>query len=203
MNFFNRKSSNVSFFAESCQSSLRWSKGNIHSDRAASPDQNPVFLDNKKDNHSPTTILDELRGESYSTEDDTSSSGDTSNTESPPLASKFKIQSKTRMQQLSPLQLIASFFGSPLRKRNVSLSNKEMKQPLIKCFSFEEISNATNNFHQGNIEKALKAFDNINCGSISLSSISYGSSISSDSISSFQVLETITSILCQYFGGIR
>ncbi|KAK7847149.1 putative receptor-like serine/threonine-protein kinase [Quercus suber] len=125
---------------ESCQSSLRWSKGNIH--------QNPVFLDNKKDNHSPTTILDELRGESYSTEDDTSSSGDTSNTESPPLTSKFKIQSKTRKPQLSPYKLIASFFGSPLRKRNVSLSNKEMKQPLIKCFSFEEISNATNNFHQ-------------------------------------------------------
>ncbi|XP_075651830.1 putative receptor-like serine/threonine-protein kinase At5g57670 [Castanea sativa] len=133
---------------ESCQSNLRWSKGNIHSDRAASLYQNPVFLDKKKENHSPTTILDELRGESYSTEDDTSSTGDTSNTESPPLTSKFKIQSKTRKQQLSPCKLIASFFGSPLRKRNGSLSNKEMKQPLIKCFSFEEISNATNNFHQ-------------------------------------------------------
>lgn len=155
MNFSNRKSSNVSFFAESCQSSLRWSKRNIHSDRAASPDQNPVFLDKKKENHSPTTILDELRGESYSTEDDTSSTGDTSNTESPPLTSKFKTQSKARKQLLSPCKLIASFFGSPFRKRDGSLSNKEMKQPLIKCFSFEEISNATNNFHPGNIEKAL------------------------------------------------
>ncbi len=181
-NFFIRISYNVSLFAESHQSSLRWSNGNIHSDRAASPVQNPVFLDTKKENPSPRAVPDELGGESHSTEDDTCSSGDTSITESPPLASNFKSQSKTR-KQFSPYRLIVSLFCSPLWKRNGSLSNKERLQPSFKCFSYEEIFNATNNFHPGkiadqhsfyNIEKGLKAFDGINCHSTSLNSISYG-----------------------------
>ncbi|GMY35439.1 probable receptor-like serine/threonine-protein kinase At5g57670 [Fagus crenata] len=142
--------SNSPHSEESHQSSLRWSNGNIHSDRAASPVQNPVFLDTKKENPSPRAVPDELGGESHSTEDDTCSSGDTSITESPPLASNFKSQSKTR-KQFSPYRLIVSLFCSPLWKRNGSLSNKERLQPSFKCFSYEEIFNATNNFHPDNI----------------------------------------------------
>jgi hypothetical protein len=53
-------------------------------------------------------------------------------------------------------------------KRKGSLSDKGRQQPLLKCFSYEEISNATNNFRSGeiaykllcsNIQRALKALN--------------------------------------------
>jgi hypothetical protein len=91
----------------------------------------------------PRTIDDEVGGESQSTEDDSCSSGDTSITEFPPLASKTR-------KQPSPCRFIASFFGSPM-KRKGSSSHEGRQQPLLKCFRYEEISNATNNFHPGKI----------------------------------------------------
>lgn len=138
--------SNMSFLAETCQSSPRWSN------TAASPVSKPTILETEKEKPSTRTTLidDEVGGESQSTEDDSCSSGDTSITESPPLASKFKTR-----KQPSPCRLIASFFGSPLMKKKDSLSDKGRQQPLLKCFSHEEISNATKNFHSGEIAYKL------------------------------------------------
>lgn len=134
----------MSLLAEICQSSSRWSNRNNDGGRAASPVSKATISETQKKNPSTTTIDGEGGGESHSqsTEDDSCSSGDTSITEFPPLSCKAR-------KQPSPCRLIASFFGSPLRKRKGSLFNKGRQQPLLKCFSYEEISNATNNFHPG------------------------------------------------------
>ncbi|XP_031736529.1 probable receptor-like serine/threonine-protein kinase At5g57670 isoform X2 [Cucumis sativus] len=97
----------------------------------------------------------EASGDSVSnttTEDDSSTSGDCSTIGSPPpLVSPFKSQSgdsQRHRQRMSPCKLISSFIGSPFRKRNCSFSEKQSHdQPLLRCFSYEEILNATNNFH--------------------------------------------------------
>ncbi|XP_022929715.1 probable receptor-like serine/threonine-protein kinase At5g57670 [Cucurbita moschata] len=97
----------------------------------------------------------EASGDSISnttTEDDSSTSGDSSTIGSPPpLSSPFKSQSGDRRQRLSPCKLISSFIGSPFRKRNCSFSEKRSAQPLLRCFSYEMILNATNNFHPENM----------------------------------------------------
>ncbi|KDP43801.1 hypothetical protein JCGZ_23009 [Jatropha curcas] len=106
----------------------------------------------KIQNPSPRTVLDELDGESHSTEDDTISFEGSSSTESssPSLPSKLKPESKSR-KQMYGCKIISSFFTSSLRKRTASFSKKEKQQPLLRCFSYEEIANATNNFHTDNI----------------------------------------------------
>jgi hypothetical protein len=43
-----------------------------------------------------------------------------------------------------------------MRKRNRIFLNKEKQQPLLKCFTFEEIANATNNFHPGKLPLILR-----------------------------------------------
>ncbi|EEF28040.1 conserved hypothetical protein [Ricinus communis] len=98
---------------------------------------------------SPRTVLAEVDGESHSTEDDSISIEGSSSIESP-LPPKFRTGSKSR-KQISACKIISSIFTSPLRKRNGSFSNKEKQQPLLNCFSYEEIANATNNFHTDNI----------------------------------------------------
>lgn len=96
----------------------------------------------KAESSSPRTVLDALEGQSNSTEYDTFSTRVSSITDTPSMASKNKSQSKLRKSQ-SPFRLIASFLGSPFRRKT------EKPQPLLKCFSYEQISNATNDFHQG------------------------------------------------------
>lgn len=107
----------------------------------------------------------EASGDSISnttTEDDSSTSGDCSTIGSPPpLVSPFKSQSGDRRQRLSPCKLISSFIGSPFRKRNCSFSEKQSGQPLLRCFSYEEILNATNNFHPGSLSPSLFSYDEI------------------------------------------
>lgn len=146
--------SNESVSAETDQSSTRWSNGSIDSDREASPVQTPSISDTKKKKNSPKSVLDELVEESNSAADDSFSSGETRISESPHLSSNFKGQSKTRKQP-SPCRLFSSIFGTPLRKRRTSLSDKERQHPLLKCFSYEKISNATSNFHPGKIAGKL------------------------------------------------
>ncbi|KAJ8767494.1 hypothetical protein K2173_017538 [Erythroxylum novogranatense] len=139
---------------ENHQSSSRWLakiiNSNNHSGRASCPVGKQIQSETKSQSTSPRTVLDELEGESHSTEDDTSAFGSSSITESPPLTSKDTDHSKTR-KQMSACRLISSIFASPLRRRNGSLSNKQNKEPLLKCFSYEEIANATNQFHSDNI----------------------------------------------------
>ncbi|KAK3007640.1 hypothetical protein RJ639_013108 [Escallonia herrerae] len=96
---------------------------------------------------SPRTVLDEVERESESTEEYSSSTEGLSITMSPLQAP---------LKQRSPLQRISSFLRSPFdqmgRKGNEFLSIREKQQlPSLRCFSFEEIANATNNFHPENI----------------------------------------------------
>ncbi|XVF70091.1 hypothetical protein PTKIN_Ptkin11bG0134300 [Pterospermum kingtungense] len=138
-------------FDETSQCSSRWSNISDHSEEAAiSPVQNSIVSPIKEQKHSPRTVLDVLEGESNTTEDDSSSFGGSTMSESPHQVPKFKGQSCIN-KQISPFKFISSFISSPLRKRKASLSNKEKDQPLMKCFSYEDISNATENFHPDNI----------------------------------------------------
>ena len=111
----------------------------------------------KSDKTSPRTVLKVVDdGESNpSTEDDCSSFGNSSsNSDSPPppptTTAKFKQ---------SPLMRVASFFlrNPPSSRRGncnneISSSNEvgKLHQPhSLRCFSFDEISRATNDFHPG------------------------------------------------------
>lgn len=100
-------------------------------------------------------MLDLSDGDYHSTEDDSSSFEGSTLTESPPprMAPELKEQSSFR-KHMSSLKRISSFLRSPFeqetRKRDVKLQIKEPPPPpLLKCFSYEELANATNNFHQG------------------------------------------------------
>lgn len=107
---------------------------------------------------SPRTVLDELEGDSNSTEeDDTFSLEDSSVITQSPVSSSIRTNSfnhqsdnKTIKKGMSPGRFFTSLFTSPMKKnRSFSFSNKEKPQPLLTCFSYEEISNATNCFHSG------------------------------------------------------
>ncbi|KAK3026282.1 hypothetical protein RJ639_041231 [Escallonia herrerae] len=102
-----------------------------------------LVVEAKRDMPSPRTVLDEVERESGSTEEYSSSTEGLSITMSPLQAP---------LKQRSPLQRISSFLRSPFdqmgRKGNEFLSIREKQQPSLRCFSFEEIANATNNFHQ-------------------------------------------------------
>ncbi|XP_057998607.1 probable receptor-like serine/threonine-protein kinase At5g57670 isoform X2 [Hevea brasiliensis] len=128
------------------ESSSRWL-----CNRSGRATTSPVVSKVTSQKSSPRSVIDELDGESHSTEDDTISfEGSSITTESPSLPSKFKSESKIR-KQMSACKIISSIFTSPLRKRRGSFSNKEKQQPLLKCFTYGEIANATNNFHTENI----------------------------------------------------
>jgi hypothetical protein len=100
-------------------------------------------------NSSPRTVLlDGLEGQSNSTEDDTFSTRASSMTYTPSSGPKIKRKSKLRKSQFS-FRFIISFLGSPFRIKSFNMSKIEKHQPLLKCFSYENISNATNDFHQG------------------------------------------------------
>ncbi|KAK2646561.1 hypothetical protein Ddye_021756 [Dipteronia dyeriana] len=141
---------------ETCRLSSRWLNKNGESGRTASPVRKHSILKTMIKNASPRTVLDELEGESNSTEDDTFSFEDSSITtqsQSPPPMppNKFKNQSNKSKKGMSPGRFITSLFTSPMRKGHTNVTNKEKPQPLLKCFSYEEISKATRNFHSDNM----------------------------------------------------
>ncbi|XP_062078588.1 probable receptor-like serine/threonine-protein kinase At5g57670 isoform X2 [Humulus lupulus] len=126
---------------ESVKPSSWWTKSNT----AISPAKKS---ESKSKNSSPRTVLDEIEVEYQSTEDETLSCGDSSITDSTSVTPNFTKKSKQSKQSFSPCRLMFSFIGSSFRRRN---SKKEIKKPLLKCFNYEEIMNATNNFNPDNI----------------------------------------------------
>ncbi|KAG5243673.1 receptor serine/threonine-protein kinase [Salix suchowensis] len=134
---------------ENLQPSSRWLNGNTRSGSTSSTIENHINSETERHNSSPRTVLHQLEAESHSTEDDTCSLGDLSTTVSPPLATNINGHSKN---QISTCKLISSIFASPMRKGNRIFLNKEKKQStLLKCFTYEEIASATNDFHPDNI----------------------------------------------------
>ncbi|XP_061994164.1 probable receptor-like serine/threonine-protein kinase At5g57670 [Rosa rugosa] len=136
--------------AESHQSIPWRTKNTIPSGRSTSSSENLGVKETKKEITSPRAVLDEFEVESQST-DDTGSYGDSAIIQSPSLAAKIMSQTNTKKQGLSPCRFITSFFGSPFRKTNGSLSNNEKRLPSLKCFSYKEIMNSTNSFHPDNL----------------------------------------------------
>lgn len=112
-------------------------------------------------NSSPRTVLLDglLEGQSNSTEDDTFSTRASSLTYTPSSGPKIK-----RKSQLS-FRFIISFLGSPFRIKTFNMSKIEKHQPLLNCFSYENISNATNDFHQGILLMLfLMSYETLNWG---------------------------------------
>ncbi|XP_076954916.1 putative receptor-like serine/threonine-protein kinase At5g57670 [Bidens hawaiensis] len=94
--------------------------------------------------------------EGDSMEEDSSSFEGSTITESPssPIAQELKGQSSFR-RHITSLKRISSFLRSPFEqnaiKTEVKVPINEQPRPLLKCFSYEELANATNNFNQDNI----------------------------------------------------
>ena len=111
----------------------------------------------KRAEFSPKTVLSSCEDKSLSTEEDTSSIGESSITESP-LSNLSKEQPNNK-KQMSPFQRISSFLRTPFassgRKRIEAFVDKEKPQPLLRCFSYEEIAKATNSFHPGNFPHGM------------------------------------------------
>ncbi|XP_059636244.1 probable receptor-like serine/threonine-protein kinase At5g57670 isoform X2 [Cornus florida] len=149
-------SSSVHNEEEFCQSSSRWINKNSYTAKSVSLLEKPRVSETETENEkpSPKTVLDACEGESNSTDDYSSSFGDSIITESPPLVPKFESQSYVAKPP-SPFKRISSFLRSSFdlngRKRNEVISEKEKHQPLLRCFSYQEIANSTNDFHQDNI----------------------------------------------------
>ncbi|XP_027072379.1 probable receptor-like serine/threonine-protein kinase At5g57670 [Coffea eugenioides] len=136
------------------QSSARWSEKDSQTSKSVSSDEERTGSKAKTEKRSPRTVLDACERESQGTMEDGSSIDESSIRKSPYVASESKRQSETK-RPMSPLKIISSFFRSPFdssaRKRNDTLFNKNKQQPTFKCFPYEEIANATNNFHPENM----------------------------------------------------
>ncbi|KAL2338598.1 hypothetical protein Fmac_013044 [Flemingia macrophylla] len=142
--------SNSTRFQDSKQPSSRWFKKDKHCENGTSPVLEDYISGTKAQNRSPRTVLDSIEGQSNSTEDDTFSTRVSSTTYTPSSDSKIKSRSKIRKHQF-PFRFIISFLASPFRRKSFNISKNEKRQPLLKCFSYEQISNATNDFHHDNI----------------------------------------------------
>ncbi|KAK1429901.1 hypothetical protein QVD17_12229 [Tagetes erecta] len=134
--------------------------------------QDLADLPNKKnEQQSPRNVMDLTEGDN--TEEDSSSFEGSTITESPPspfaqeyLNRKSEHQSRRNVMDLTEgrssfrrhiasLKRISSFLRSPFEqntnKHDVKLPIKEQPGPLLKCFSYKELANATNNFNEENI----------------------------------------------------
>lgn len=100
-------------------------------------------------------MLDLSEGDYHSTEEDSSSFEGSSITESPrPQLAHESLKGQFSFRKhISSLKRISSFLRYPFetdtKKPNGKLPIKEQPPPLLKCFSYVELANATNNFHQG------------------------------------------------------
>ncbi|KAL7592373.1 probable receptor-like serine/threonine-protein kinase At5g57670 [Lactuca sativa] len=111
----------------------------------------------KSEQRSPRNVLDLSEGDYHSTEEDSSSFEGSSITESPrPQLAHESLKGQFSFRKhISSLKRISSFLRYPFetdtKKPNGKLPIKEQPPPLLKCFSYVELANATNNFHQDNI----------------------------------------------------
>ncbi|XP_028059097.1 probable receptor-like serine/threonine-protein kinase At5g57670 isoform X2 [Camellia sinensis] len=139
---------NTLHIEEHCQMISKWSNKNDRMDKSS------VTKTKREKIFSPRTVLDVCKGESNSTGEDSSSFGDSSITESPPLSLELKRESNFPKPP-SPFKRVSSFLRSSFdfnaRKRNDVLSDNEKQQPSLRCFSYKEIAKATKNFHPDNM----------------------------------------------------
>ncbi|KAL0316596.1 UNVERIFIED_CONTAM: putative receptor-like serine/threonine-protein kinase [Sesamum radiatum] len=132
------------------RSSCRWSEKNSCTENSFSSEENEISSNMKLKKPSPRTVLDVC--------EDSSSSGETESCSTVTSLMTTELKGKQESRKLmSPFKLISSFFRPPLfdwstRKQNDALFNKQKQQPpLLRCFSYQEIARATNNFHIENM----------------------------------------------------
>ncbi|KFK27308.1 hypothetical protein AALP_AA8G365600 [Arabis alpina] len=137
----------VSNFApSSCSVILVGNQSKTHKDCYS---DSAISQDIKSEKYSPRSILSALSNDSIS-----SSGDDASSFNGSMVSSSFASPSeKSKYKPMSPYRLISSLImNSPLRKWRRDETKKEPKpQPLIQSFTYNEISKATNDFHQENI----------------------------------------------------
>lgn len=116
------------------QSSGSWSEKNPPTENSFSSDENEVW---KCKRPSPRTVLD-ICEEDLKSEESSNSGDSCSNVVS--LVAKERRKPPGR----SPFRLLSSFFG----KKN----DKEKQEAVVRCFTYQEIANATRNFDNGRNE---------------------------------------------------
>lgn len=137
------------YFADFHKTSSRWSEKDSQISNLVSSDDEFVSK-SRSERCSPRTVLEACERESQGTEEDVSSYEESVTTKSP-------VDSEPRgslsRKPMSPFKRISSFlfssFDLSARKRNDTFYNKEKNQPAFKCFNYQQIANATNNFHPG------------------------------------------------------
>ncbi|XP_031095681.1 probable receptor-like serine/threonine-protein kinase At5g57670 [Ipomoea triloba] len=143
-NINSNSSSNSIHIEELQQPSSRWPREN-----SVSSEEKQMVCPREKP--SPRSVLEETQ----STEEESSIFGDSIVSNSPSLSREIKGQAHLR-KPMSPLRRISSFFRSPFdssaRKRShLGFPHKQAQPPALTCFSYNEIANATNNFHPENL----------------------------------------------------
>ncbi|KAG5376209.1 hypothetical protein IGI04_040805 [Brassica rapa subsp. trilocularis] len=137
----------VSDFApSSCSIVFVGSQRKQHKDCYSDSD---ISRDIKSEKYSPRSVLSILSRDLISSSGDDASSFSSSMVSS----SVASPSDKPKHRPMSPYRLISSLImNSPLRKwrRNETKNNPKPK-PLIQCFTYNEISKATNDFDQENI----------------------------------------------------
>ncbi|KAL2502307.1 putative receptor-like serine/threonine-protein kinase [Forsythia ovata] len=126
-----------------------------YTENSFSSEENEIYSKPECENPSPTTVLGACIGESQSTDEDSSSLAESCTTNN--FSSPGSIELKRKPQIRSPkwiLKQISYLFRSSVDwsggNRNVT-SLKDKQQSLLRCFTYQEIANATNNFHSENL----------------------------------------------------
>ncbi|KAL5699317.1 hypothetical protein ACHQM5_030238 [Ranunculus cassubicifolius] len=136
----------------SSQSSSSWSNKDSANRKSTSPPLKSFGSILEEEKSSPRAVLDGPEGRPHDIEDDCFSLDDSSIAE---LSQLSKNQGHSNIwKRKSPMRFLFPFFRSFDRrssKRSESFSDIEIEQPSWRYFSYEEISNATNNFHPNNI----------------------------------------------------
>lgn len=113
------------------ESSSSWSEKNLSTENSFSSEENEM----KFKRTSPRTVL------GICEEDSNSEGSPNSRQLYSPVTSSVSTESR---KPKSPFNVISSFF----RKKN----DKEKKQqPMLRCFTYQELASATKNFHNGTI----------------------------------------------------
>ncbi|XP_057767258.1 probable receptor-like serine/threonine-protein kinase At5g57670 [Salvia miltiorrhiza] len=109
------------------ESSSSWSEKNLSTENSFSSDENEIMGKSKR--ASPRTVLDICEEDSNSEE------------------SCSTITSSSTRRPTSPFRLISSLFRPKTSKKN----HKEKHQPMLRCFTYQEIASATKTFHNDNM----------------------------------------------------
>lgn len=112
------------------ESGSSWSEKNLSTENSFSSEENEM----KFKRPSPRTVLGICEEDSNSEE--SSNSQELRSTVTSPVSTESSRWPK------SPFNLISSFF----RKKN---DKEKQQQPILRCFTYQEIATATKNFHHG------------------------------------------------------